>query len=405
MLAGQLVFRMVPPRSCSIQSLGARESKGQRRGSTIRLVAGLTLPLLAMACGGENQSAAAAPPPLGVEAVTLAMHPVERTGEFVGLIRSRRSATVQPQAEGFVTAIRVTSGDRVSPGAVLMQIDAEPQRATVANLESQRAAREADLVFTRQQAERAKVLLAAGAASQQEFDQAGAALKAAEAQLQALDEQIRQQRVELNYYRVTAPTAGVIGDIPVRVGDRVTRSTMLTTIDDHAGFEVYVNVPVQQAPSLQTGLPVRILDERSKVVSTNPITFVAPSVDDATQTVLVKTGLRENVARFRTDQFVRAQIVWAAEPGLTVPIISLTRVNGQFFAFVAEAGENGATVARQRAVEVGPVVGNDYVVASGLKAGDRLIVSGVQKVGDGMPVRIVEASAAPPSTNPSRSGP
>ena len=293
----------------------------------------LTLPLLAMACGGENQSAAAAPPPLGVEAVTLAMHPVERTGEFVGLIRSRRSATVQPQAEGFVTAIRVTSGDRVSPGTVLMQIDAEPQRATVANLESQRAAREADLVFTRQQSERAKVLLAAGAASQQEFDQAAAALKAAEAQLQALDEQIRQQRVELNYYRVTAPTAGVIGDIPVRVGDRVTRSTMLTTIDDHAGFEVYVNVPVQQAPSLQTGLPVRILDERSKIVSTNPITFVAPSVDDATQTVLVKTGLRENVARFRTDQFVRAQIVWAAEPGLTVPIISLSRVNGQFFAY------------------------------------------------------------------------
>ena len=121
--------------------------------------------------------------------------------------------------------------------------------------------------------------------------------------------------------------------------------------------------------------------------------------------MLVKTGIRENVARFRTDQFVRAQIVWAADPGLTVPIISLSRVNGQFFAFVAEAGENGATVARQRAVEVGPVVGNDYVVASGLKAGDRLIVSGIQKVGDGMPVRIVEASPRHRPANPSRSGP
>ncbi len=157
-----------------------------------------------------------------------------------------------------------------------------------------------------------------------------------------------------NYYRVTAPTAGVIGDIPVRVGDRVTRSTILTTVDDHAAFEVYVSVPVQQAPDLRVGLPVRLLDEAADIVSTNPMIFVAPvgrrrHADGADEDRLRRTG-----ARFRTDQFVRAQIVWASEPGLTVPIISLSRINGQFFAYVVEPGEKGATVARQRAVEVGP---------------------------------------------------
>ena len=79
--------------------------------------------------------------------------------------------------------------------------------------------------------------------------------------------------------------------------------------------------------------------------------------------------------------------------------MALNRINGQFFAYVAEKGEGGATVARQRAVEPGPVVGNDYVVKSGLKPGDRLIVSGVQKIRDGAPVAVGHpggpASAAP----------
>ena len=72
----------------------------------------------------------------------------------------------------------------------------------------------------------------------------------------------------------------------------------------------------------------------------------------------------------------------------------MNRINGQFFAYVAERGDGGATVARQRAVEPGAVVGNDYVVKSGLKAGEKLIVSGVQKIRDGAPVA-TSAPAAP----------
>ena len=91
---------------------------------------------------------------------------------------------------------------------------------------------------------------------------------------------------------------------------------------------------------------------------------------------------------------MRARIVWTEAPALTVPLVALNRINGQFFAYVAEPGEGGATVARQRAVEPGAVVGNDYVVKSGLKPGEKLIVSGVQKIRDGAPVAI-GAPAAP----------
>jgi RND family efflux transporter MFP subunit len=322
-----------------------------------------------------------------VEAVVLAERPVEQTTEFVGTVKSRRSTTVQPQVEGFVTRILVRSGDRVRPGTPLMQIDAREQQAAVANLESQRASRQADVQYARQQATRMKTLLEAGAASQAEMDQAQTNLSSSEAQLKAADAQIRQQRVALGYHQVTAPTAGVVGDIPVRVGDSVTRSSVLTTIDQNAGLEVYINVPVQEAPKLRVGLPVHLVDDGGRVLTNAKLSFVSPSVDGATQSVLAK-ALLQDAGPFRTEQFVRSQIVWTEAPALTVPIVAMNRINGQFFAYVAEGGEAGKTVARQRAVEPGPLVGNDYVVKSGLKAGERLIVSGVQKIRDGAPVAV-----------------
>src|SRR6185503_12968893 len=112
--------------------------------------------------------------------------------------------------------------------------------------------------------------------------------------------------------------AGVIGDIPVRMGDRVTNSTMLTTIDQNAGLEVYINVPVQEAQGLHVGLPVHLLDDRGNVVATEQVSFVAPSVDPQTQSVLAKAPLAGG-GSYRTEQFVRARIVWSANPALTVP--------------------------------------------------------------------------------------
>ena len=330
-----------------------------------------------------------------VEVLELKPRPVEETAEFVGMLKSRRSSTIQPQAEGYITSILVKSGDRVTEGKPLFEIDATSQRAAVASLQSILAARESDLAYARQQSTRAEGLLKVGAASQQEVDQATAQQRNAEAQLKATQEQIRQQQAELAYYRVVAPTAGQIGDIPVRVGDRVSRTTMLTTIDDNAGLEIYINVPVQQAAKLRLGLPVRVLDDRGGTIATERISFVDASVNDATQTVLVKTPLTQRGGTFRADQSVRAQIVFDTLQGLTVPVVAVNRINGQYFVFVVESGERG-TVARQRPVNLAQVVDSEYVVRDGLKAGDKLIVGGIQKIGEGAPVTPMPAGAAPP---------
>ena len=360
--------------------------------------------------GADGGSAAAGPgggrgqgPPMAVpvEMVTLAEKPMEQVGEFVATVRSRRSTTIQPQVEGFLTRIHVKSGDRVAPGRVLFEVDASSQQAAVAALESMRAARQADAAFAKQQADRAKTLLDVGAMSKQEYEQALTQQKTADAQLSAVEEQIRQQRTELAYYRVTAPTEGVVGDVPVRVGERVTRSTELTTLEDNSGLELYVNVPVQEAPKLKVGLPIRLVNEAGDIVATEKVMFISPSVDEATQTVLVKAPIPGR-GLFRADQFVRARILFNTAPALTIPLTAVNRINGQYFAFVAEPGEGGALVARQRQVTLGDVVGNEYLVRSGIKVGDRLIVSGIQKIGEGVPV--TQAGPPPPGAPPAGGG-
>ena len=139
-----------------------------------------------------------------VEVITLAERPVEQATEFVGVVKSRQSTTVQPEVEGFITRIRVRSGDRVGPGTPLVEIDPRMQAAAVSSLESQVASRKADLQQARLQAERSKTLLAAGATSQAEAEQADTALATAQAQLQATEAQLREQRVSLAYYAVSA---------------------------------------------------------------------------------------------------------------------------------------------------------------------------------------------------------
>jgi RND family efflux transporter MFP subunit len=286
-----------------------------------------------------------------------------------------------------VTRILVRPGDRVRAGTPLVQINAEKQRATVRSTEATRAGVEADAQYWRQQVKRLESLVEAGAISRQEFEQAQNSLRTAEARLEALDAQVREGRVELQYYTVNAPQSGIVGEIPIRVGDRVTQSTAITTMDGTEGLEVYIQVPLERSPELRLGLPVQILDTQGKVVATNPVTFVASRVDDATQAVLVKSRLREMPAGVRVQQFVRSRIVWRSAQGLTVPVTAVSRVSGQHFCYVAEPGQQGGFVARQKPVQLGEVVGNDYVVRGGLKAGDRLIVAGIQKIGDGAPVK------------------
>jgi RND family efflux transporter MFP subunit len=340
-----------------------------------------------MGCGGDaaKKVQAQAPPGIPVKIEVAQSVPVNDSTEYVAALKSRDSAVIMPQVEGPITQIFVRSGDRVSPGSPILQIDPAKQEATVKSQVDTRSAKLASLEYAKQQFERVSRLQAEGVTSRQDLDQAKSALDAAQAELQSLDAQVHEQQVQLQYYRVAAPRGGIIGDIPVRVGDRVTVSTILTTLDEPGSLEAYVSVPVERAPQLRLGMPIQIVDSTGKVLADSRIHFLSPEVDNQTQTVLVKTRIDNNTGALRTAQFVRARVIWDTHPRPLIPVLAVSRNSGQYFAFVAE-DKDGSLVARQKPLRIGEIVGNDYVVIEGIKPGDRVIVSGTQLLMDGAPI-------------------
>ena len=341
-----------------------------------------------LACSGHAEQNAHANGPAGmpVKVQEARATAVNDATEYVATLKSRDSAVIMPQVEGQVTKIFVHSGDAVGAGAPLMEIDPLKQQATVKSQESSRAAQQANLSLAKQQYERAQGLFSAGVVSKQDLDQAKSTMDAAQAQMDSLDAQVREQEVQLHYYRVVAPWGGIVGDIPVRVGDRVAVTTQLTTVDKPGSLEIYVYVPIEHSSQLKMNLPVQVLGSDGKVLAESRVSFISPQVDNTTQTVLAKAPIANRNDALRQSQFIRARIVWGTHQNPEVPILAVSRLAGQYFAFVAEPEDGGKYVARQKPLQIGQTVGNDYEVQGGIKAGDKVIISGTQFLIDGAPV-------------------
>lgn len=373
--------------------------------------------------GGEGQ-----PTPVAIGAVE--ERPIQETSEFIASLGSQQVASIRPQVSGQVTQVFVQLGSQVSAGAPLFAIDSRQQQAAVAgqtagiaaaqaNLESSRAVLsqlradrlrlEAAAEFARDQHERNLRLFAEGAISQAQVDQSSRDLRQAEAALAAQQEQIRaqeaailraereveraraeaeRQQVQLQFFQVTAPFAGIVGEVLVRQGDYVTPQTVLTTLTQTQALELNLNIPLQQAPRLRIGTPVQILDSRGEVIGTSQISFIAPEADAGTQSVLAKALLENPAGQLRSAQFVRTRILWEERPALLVPATAVARLGAQTFVYTVqttEPPEDGA-VAVQRPVRLGSLYGNSYEVLEGLEANEPIVLSGLQKIRDGAPI-------------------
>jgi RND family efflux transporter MFP subunit len=300
--------------------------------------------LFSTACGNSKQANAAAPQAMPVKVQTAAAQKVDDTTEYVATLKSRDSAVVMPQVEGIITKIFVHSGERVADGAPMMQIDPEKQQATLKSQESATAAQLAQVKWAQQNYDRVKGLADAGVVSKQDLDQARATLDAAQAQLQSLGAQVNEQQVQLHYYQVVAPRAGVVGDVPVRVGDRVVTTTPLTTVDRPGSLEAYIYVPIEKSGQLKMNLPVQLVDGSGNLLASSRVTFISPQVDTSTQTVLAKAEIANANDSLRTAQFIRARVVWGSQQKPTIPVIAVSRIGGVYFAFVAEPDQKGGYV-------------------------------------------------------------
>ena len=334
------------------------------------------------------------PHAMPVKVHTAALQNIDDTTEYVATLKSRDSAVVSPQVEGIITKIFVHSGQHVGDGVPLMQIDPAKQQATLRSQEDARNAQVAQVTWAQQSYDRVSGLANAGVVSKQDLDQAKATLDAAKAQLHSLDAQVNEQQVQLHYFQVVAPRTGIVGDVPVRVGDRVLTTTQLTTVDRPGSLEAYIYVPIEKSGQLKLNLPVQIVDGAGALLASSRITFISPQVDNTTQTVLAKAQIANSNDALRNAQFIRARVVWGSQQKPVVPVVAVSRIGGVYFAFVAESDQKGGYVVHQKPLQVGQIVANDYVVLDGVKPGDKVVVSGTQYLIDGVPVIPQESSSS-----------
>jgi RND family efflux transporter MFP subunit len=314
-----------------------------------------------------------------VKTVSVSLQPVAQSSEYMATVKSRKSATILPQVAGMLTSILVHSGEHVKPGQVLMTIDPRQQQANVAAQTATERQKKAAFDYDNVELERQKKLFAAGVTSKEALDQAQQAYDNAKADYEASRGTREMQEQLLGYYTIRAPFDGVVGDIPVHVGDYVsptmgTNSTGLTTVDQGGDLEAYIYIPTE------------LYDTSGKMLEKSRIDFVSPQVDPGLQGILAKAPVHRTADIMRNAQLIKAKVIWSTKPMVVIPVLAVTRQGGQTFVFVARKQGNGQYIAAQSPVNLGDAVGNEYSITSGLNAGDEVVVSSTQFLVNGMPV-------------------
>lgn len=395
------------------------------------------------ACGKAETSADAGKPPASkVKLATLQSTTVASSAEFIATLQSRRAITLQPQVVGHVTNIFVKYGQEVPKGKELLEVDPAQQQATVtgniaaaqgaqadaqnakatlSQLQAQRVAEVSSVTYNQKQYQRYTFLSTQGAVPVQNRDQYADNIRQAQSRLSAIDQQIQaqrsviaqkqqafqqaqsniqQQKVQLGYYKITAPFAGIVGDIPVKLGDYVTTSTTLTTLTQNQPLEANISIPIEDAAKLHQGMLVKLMNGQGQDIGPSRVFFIAPRTDNNTQSVLVKSLFDNSKNQLRANQYVRAKVIWDQHPGMLVPTTAVSHIGGESFVYVAQTqaqpqaqdkqGQDKQgkpqVIARQKPVQLGAIEGNNYQVISGLNPGEKLIVSGILNLSDGAPI-------------------
>ncbi|MBE9168029.1 efflux RND transporter periplasmic adaptor subunit [Pleurocapsales cyanobacterium LEGE 06147] len=363
---------------------------------------------------------------------------IEDSDSFVGNLESRESVTLRPEIEGRVSQIYVRSGDRVEAGTPLIQLSPDKREAELASvlasvnsaralranaaselqaLEAERAAAVAEVELQEEEFQRYQSLVEAGALPRQELDRVTRDRAAAIAQLNAIKQRIEAARsslaeaeaglqqaqananlasAQLEDATIVAPFAGIVGDIPVRIGSFVGTSDELTSVTTSQSLDLRLSIPIERRRDLRQGLRVELSDARGNPLRTGQISFISPQVTANAQSILAKATFPNPDGQLLDQQFVRARVIWSEGSGVVVPASAVSRLGGQTFVFVAEPQEAsgqpqepaGQTqlIARQRPVQLGELQGNNYQVIEGLEPGETIVVSGILNVRDGVPI-------------------
>jgi len=355
-----------------------------------------------------------------VRLATVETGTIEDSSTFLGTLEAQDRVTLQPETEGRIVNIYVRSGQRVAKGTPILQLKPDRDRARVetaiasanAAQASQEAAKaqlqaarsrfakaSADLNLAEADFKRNQNLVDSGVLERRELEvsqrdivaakadlqQAKDDIEAAKANLDQATAQYKQARAQvrldsatLQFSQVLAPISGVVGDFSVKQGDFVNTQSTITTITQNDYLDLRISVPVARSRVLKIGLPVELIDPNTReILARGQVDFISPTVDSSLQNILVKARFINNNRILRDRQFVSAKIIWKEEPGILIPTVSVSRLGGQNFVFVA--AENNEKVL-QKPVRLGPIQGSNYRVIEGITPGENIAVTNIIKL-------------------------
>lgn len=370
-------------------------------GAKLNWVLATTVIVLLTACGEPQQAGSGnARPAPEVEVVHISTGQIALTTELPGRTTDFRQAQIRPQVNGILQQRLFTEGQMVKAGDVLYQIDAAPYQASLANAKANLQSAKAVEHNARLKAERFKGLLGSKAVSQQDYDDATAALMQAQAAVASAEAAVNSAQINLNYTRITAPISGQIGRSDVTEGALLTanQSQVMATIRQLD--PIYVDLTQSSSELLKLKRQMLhddaavsvdlLLDDGSEYASKGSLQFSEVNVDPGTGMVTLRAVFPNSKGDLLPGMFVRARLHHGTDNNaVLVPQRAVSRTpKGQASVMLVTADNT----VQSQIIETGRILGGDYQVLSGLKAGDTVVVAGLQKIRPGATVRTVVAA-------------
>ena len=382
----------------------------------LKIAASVALFSLVAACSDAESSGAAqpAPPPPAVSVVEVAPAPIPILNELPGRIAPTRIAEVRPRVSGIIIERVFEQGSYVEQGDVLYRIDPAPFRVQVASAEGTLQRAQAVQLQARQQAGRQTQLRDKNIASGQQLDNAVAALAQANADVAIAQAGLAAAQLNLDYAEIKAPISGRIGRATITEGALVSVNSAesLATIQQldpvYADFTQSANELLRLRRALEAGSvtgsnEARVqlqLDDGSEYAHAGRLLFLESAVDETTGQVTLRGEFPNPDGDLLPGMYVRVLIEQGVQPNaIAVPQQAIQRDTGGRAQVYVVNDKNSVEL---RAVRLGRVFGQSWVVEEGLKTGDNVVVEGFQKIRPGAPV--VAQSWKPEAAKPAEGG-
>jgi membrane fusion protein (multidrug efflux system) len=382
--------------------------RGSKRTKVITIAVVLAGFLILAGCG-QQKAASGQPKGSPAEVAIVTVHPekIAITTELSGRTSAYRVAEIRPQVSGLIQKRLFVEGSDVKAGQVLYQIHPASFQAALDNAEAGLSRSEANLLAIRSKAERMRELVADKAVSQQESDDATAALKQTEADIQYWKATVESAHINTGYTRITAPITGRIGRSNVTEGALVTAHQPLTLATIQQLDPIYVDLP--QSTADLTRLQRRLADGRLKnggkdhnrvrliledgtpYSQQGTFQFRDVTVDPTTGSVILRVVVPNPKGLLLPGMFVRTVVQEGVNTqAILIPQQAVSRdPKGNPLALIVDAEEK----VQQRMLVLDRAMSDKWLVSSGLAPGDRVIVEGIQKVRPGASVKVVPFEA------------